>query len=77
VNGAARFTVATVASAPVSPTGRAPARRTAATSRVLIAPASTATTTSSVGSSVTRRPSTCRFGIPATASAASISFPPP
>ena len=39
--GAARFTVATVASAPVSPTGLPPARRTAATSRVLIAPAST------------------------------------
>ena len=49
----------------------------AATSRVLTAPASTETTTSSVGSSVMRRPSTCRFSIPATFSAASISLPPP
>ena len=37
----------------------------AATSRVLIAPASTATTTSSVRASVTRSPSTCCFGMPA------------
>ena len=65
--GAARFTVATAASAPVSPTGLPPARRTAATSRVLIAPASTDTTTSSVGASVTRKPSTCCFGMPAVA----------
>ena len=42
-----------------------------------MAPASTATTTSSVRASVTRKPSTCCFGIPACASAASISRPPP
>jgi hypothetical protein len=44
---------------------------------VLIAPASTDTTTSSVGSSVIRSPSTCRFSIPAAFNAASISRPPP
>src|SRR4029079_8803869 len=55
--GADRFIVATVASAPVRPTGFAPARRTAATSRVLIAPASTETTTFSVGSQVPAAPS--------------------
>jgi hypothetical protein len=75
--GAARFTTATPASAPVSPTGDPPASRTAATRRVLIEPASTATTASSVGASVTRNPSTWRFGMPASASAASISLPPP
>ena len=75
--GAARFIVATVASAPVNPTGLPPARRTAATRRVLMAPARTETTTSSVGASVTRSPSTCCFGMPAVLSAASISLPPP
>ena len=60
-----RLTVATPASAPVSPTARPPAALMAATKRVLMAPASTETTTSSVGASVTRRPSTCRFGMPA------------
>src|SRR5262249_46003389 len=49
----------------------------AATNRVFTAPASTETTTSSVASSVILRPSTCRFGMPAAASAASISRPPP
>ena len=75
--GAARFITATCASAAVRPTGRPPARRTPATSRVLMLPASTPTTTSNVAASVTRRPSTWRFGIPAAASAASISRPPP
>ena len=65
------------ASAPVSPTARTPAATSAATNRVLTAPASTATTISSVASSVIRRPSTCRFSMPAALSAASISLPPP
>ena len=55
----------TSASAPVRPTARTPAATSAATSRVLTVPASTATTTSSVGASVMRRPSTCRFSMPA------------
>ena len=49
----------------------------AATNRVLTVPASTSTTTPIVCSSVTRRPSTWRFGTPMRASAASISRPPP
>ena len=65
------------ASAPVSPTAATPAAVSAATRRVLMAPASTETTTSSVGSSVMRSPSTCRFSIPAAFNAASISRPPP
>ena len=57
---------ATDASAPVqSHRPRARLAPSAATSRVLIAPASTATTTSSVRASVTRRPSTWCFGMPA------------
>ena len=64
-------------SAPVSPTAGTPACASAATNRVLIVPASTATTASSVGSSVMRSPSTCRFSMPACLSAASISLPPP
>ena len=65
------------ASAPVSPTALTPAVVSAATNRVLIVPASTLTTTSSVASSVIRSPSTWRFSMPATFSAASISLPPP
>ena len=57
--------------------GARPPASSAATNRVLTAPASTETTTSSVGSSVIRSPSTCRFSMPAALSAASISLPPP
>ncbi len=64
-------------SAPVSPAAGTPAAESVATNRVLTTPASTETTTSSVGSSVMRRPSTCRFSMPASFSAASISLPPP
>ena len=44
-----------------------PRHSSAATKRVFTAPASTATTTSSVAASVMRRPSTCRFAMPARA----------
>ena len=54
-----------------------PRARSAATRRVLMAPASTETTTSRVRASVTRRPSICCLGIPAAARAESISRPPP
>ena len=74
---AAAFTRPTPASAPVRPTAGTPAAPSAATNRVFTSPASTLTTTSSVGSSVMRSPSTCRFSMPTRASDASISRPPP
>ena len=74
---AAFFTGATPASAPVNPIARPPAALMAATNRVLMDPASTETTISSVSGSVTRRPSTWRLGMPTCASDASISRPPP
>ena len=67
----------TPASAPGQPDGVDTAAANAATNRVLTAPARTDTTTASVGSSVIRSPSTCRFSMPAAFSAASISLPPP
>ena len=62
--GLAGLTGPTPASAPVSPTACPPAALIAATNRVLIDPASTATTTCSVASSVIRRPSTWCLGSP-------------
>ena len=59
-SGAARRERPIRPSAPVRPTARPPAAPIAATSAVLVRPASTETTVSSVAASVTRRPSTKR-----------------
>src|SRR6188768_3116366 len=78
VASGAAFTARPIfASAPVSPTARAPRAPIAATRPVLVRPASTDTTLSSAALSVTRRPSTKRGVRPRTFRSASIARPPP
>src|SRR5215510_9381319 len=65
------------ASAPVRPTAFTPAAHSAATNAVLMRPASTDTTVSSVSASVTRRPSANTGALPRAFRSASIARPPP